>query len=50
MLAAERGYALEIHAYTDDAAQAILDAFEKVADKVPLRDLRWIITHISMGS
>lgn len=50
MLAAERGYSLEIHAYTDDAANAILDVFEKVAKERPIRHLRWAITHINTGS
>lgn len=50
LLVAERGYPLEIHAYTDDAAKAILDVFEKVARTRPLKGLRWTITHISTGS
>jgi predicted amidohydrolase YtcJ len=49
-LAAERGYSLEIHAYTDDAANAILDVFEKVAQDRPIKHLRWTITHINTGS
>lgn len=50
LLVAERGYPLEAHAYTDDAAKALLDAFEKVAQVRPIKDLRWTITHISTGS
>ena len=50
MLAAERAYPLEIHAYTNDGASAILDVFEKVAEKRPIKDLRWAITHISTGT
>lgn len=39
-LAAARGYPLEVHAYTDDAAKAILDVFEEVAKTQPFKDLR----------
>ncbi len=48
--AAERGYPLEVHAYTDDCAKAILDVFEEVARTQPIRDLRWAITHINTGT
>ena len=48
--AAERGYLLEIHAYTDDAANRILDVLERVAKIHSLADLRWNITHISTGT
>ena len=48
--AAERGYLLEIHAYTDDSANRILDVLERVATLHPLADLRWNITHISTGT
>lgn len=48
--AAENRYPLEIHAYTDDSANRILDEFEKVAQKTPLHDLRWTITHINTGT
>jgi predicted amidohydrolase YtcJ len=48
--AAQRGYPLEIHAYTDDAANHILDVLERVAQKHPLADLRWDIAHISTGT
>ena len=44
--AAERRIPLEIHAYTDDAADAILDAFERVAEQHDLRPLRWSIAHL----
>lgn len=47
--AAERGYPIEIHAYTDDAANHILDAFERVASTWPIKDLRWAIAHINTG-
>jgi predicted amidohydrolase YtcJ len=48
--AAQRGYLLEIHAYTDDAANHILDVLEKVAKKYPIDNLRWDIAHISTGT
>ena len=48
--AADRSYPLEVHAYTDDGAKAILDVFEEVAKTRPLKDLRWAITHLSTGS
>jgi len=41
---------LEIHDYTDDAASAILDAFEEVARDHDLRPLRWSIAHLNTGS
>ena len=50
IFAADRGYPLEVHAYTNDAAKAILDVFEEVAKTRPLKDLRWAITHINTGS
>ena len=48
--AAQRGYLLEIHAYTDDAANRILDVLEKVAKRHPIDHLRWDIAHISTGT
>lgn len=48
--AAERHIPLEIHAYTDDAAGAILDVFEGVDKNHPLKDLRWAIAHLNTGS
>ncbi|MNB73942.1 N-substituted formamide deformylase precursor [compost metagenome] len=48
--AAEQRIPLEIHAYTDDAASAILDAFEEVARDHDLRPLRWSIAHLNTGS
>ena len=50
MLAADRKYSLEIHAYTNDAAKQILDVFERVAQTRDLRDLRWCICHISTAT
>lgn len=49
-LAAERRIPLEVHAYTDDAASAILDAFEAVGRDHDLRPLRWAIAHLNTGS
>lgn len=48
--AAERRIPLEIHAYTDDAASLILDAFERVGQQHDLRPLRWSIAHLNTGS
>jgi len=48
--AAQRGYLLEIHAYTNDSARHILDVLEKVARQHPIANLRWNITHISTGT
>ncbi|WOF42986.1 amidohydrolase [Sphingopyxis indica] len=48
--AAARGYMLEIHAYTDDAANHILDVLERVAKAHPIDKLRWDIAHISTGT
>lgn len=48
--AAERHIPLEIHAYTDDAAKAILDVFETVNATYPLKDLRWSIAHLNTGT
>lgn len=50
LFAAERRYPLEIHAYTEDGAKAILDVLEKVAQTRPFKDLRWALTHINTGS
>jgi predicted amidohydrolase YtcJ len=46
VMAARRKYPLEIHAYTDDAAEQILDVFERIAQTVDIRNLRWCIAHI----
>ena len=48
--AARRRIPLEMHAYTDDAASAILDVFEHVAQEHDLRPLRWCIAHLNTGS
>ncbi|AEI83059.1 metallo-dependent Hydrolase (plasmid) [Cupriavidus necator N-1] len=47
--AASRGYPVEIHAYTDDAASAILDVFEEVARSHDLGKLRWAMAHLNTG-
>ncbi|SOY53423.1 amidohydrolase [Cupriavidus taiwanensis] len=47
--AASRGYPVEIHAYTDDAAGAILDVFEEVAKRHDLGKLRWALAHLNTG-
>ncbi len=44
------GIPLEIHAYTDDSADAILTIFEQVAQQYDLRPLRWSIAHLNTGS
>lgn len=48
--AAERGIPVEFHAYTDDAASAILDVFADVNTRHPLKDLRWALAHLNTGS
>jgi predicted amidohydrolase YtcJ len=48
--AAERGIPLEFHAYTDDAAAAILDVFEDVNTRHPIGELRWSLAHLNTGS
>ncbi|MND37401.1 amidohydrolase [Agrobacterium tumefaciens] len=48
--AAKRKIPLEIHAYTDDAASAILDVFEVVDQTYPLKGLRWAMAHLNTGS
>ncbi|TRW95291.1 amidohydrolase [Paracoccus sp. M683] len=48
--AAARGIPLEFHAYTDDAAAAILDVFEDVNTRHPIKDLRWSLAHLNTGS
>ncbi|WP_454674120.1 amidohydrolase [Achromobacter pestifer] len=50
LLAAQRGVPLEIHAYTDDAANAILDVLEPVGREYDLRPLRWAIAHLNTAS
>jgi predicted amidohydrolase YtcJ len=50
LLAAQRKYPLEIHAYTNDTARQILDVFERVAQTVDLHPLHWCIAHISTGT
>ena len=47
--AASRGYPVEIHAYTDDAASAILDVFEEVGKRHDLGKLRWAMAHLNTG-
>ncbi|MBS0474945.1 MAG: amidohydrolase [Proteobacteria bacterium] len=48
--AARKRIPLEIHAYSDDAGKAILDAFE-AADKVhSIKGLRWTIDHLDTGT
>lgn len=46
VMAARRKYPLEIHAYTNDAAKQVLDVFERVAQTVDFKNLRWCIAHI----
>lgn len=48
--AAQRRIPIEIHAYTDDAASAILDVFELIAQDHDLRPLRWSIAHLNTGT
>jgi predicted amidohydrolase YtcJ len=48
--AASRRLPLEVHAYTDDLASQILDAFEEVNATVPIRGLRWAMAHLNTGT
>lgn len=48
--AAKRRVPVELHAYTDDSAAAILDAIEEVAREYPIKDLRWSLAHLNTGS
>lgn len=50
LFAAERRIPIEIHAYTDDAANAILDVFEAVHKTHPFNDLRWSIAQHPIGT
>lgn len=43
---ASRGLRMQIHATTNAAASQILDIFEDVDKKSPIRELRWAIAHL----
>ncbi|EMW6553290.1 amidohydrolase [Citrobacter werkmanii] len=49
-LAAKEGVAVEIHAYTDDSADAILDVISEVAKSHDIAPLRWSIAHLNTGT
>jgi predicted amidohydrolase YtcJ len=48
--AAERKLRIHIHASSDHAASQVLDLFEAVNAKTPIKDLRWVIAHIDNAS
>jgi predicted amidohydrolase YtcJ len=48
--AAGRGLRIQIHATMDTTASQILDIFEDVNAKSPIKDLRWIIAHLEDAS
>ena len=48
--AAREGVAVEIHAYTDDSAAAILDVISEVAKSHDIAPLRWSIAHLNTGT
>lgn len=49
-LAAQEGVPVEIHAYTDDSAEAILDVISDVAKSHNIAPLRWSIAHLNTGT
>lgn len=49
-LAAQEGVPVEIHAYTDDSADAILDVISEVAKSHDISQLRWSIAHLNTGT
>ena len=49
-LAAQEGVPIEIHAYTDDSADAILDVISEVAKSHDISQLRWSIAHLNTGT
>ncbi|MCC6888786.1 MAG: amidohydrolase [Hyphomicrobiales bacterium] len=48
--AAQRGLRLQMHATMDRTASAVLDVFEEVDAKHPIKDLRWAIAHLEDAS
>ena len=44
-LAAARGFAVHIHAILDESVSAVLDAWERVNEEFPVRDLRFALVH-----
>lgn len=49
-LAAQEGVPVEIHAYTDNSADAILDVISEVAKSHDITQLRWSIAHLNTGT
>ena len=43
--AADVGYQMEVHASGDAAMELVLDVYESVNQRIPIRDRRWLITH-----
>jgi hypothetical protein len=48
--AAGRGLRIQMHATMDKTATRILDIFEEVDAKSPIKDLRWVIAHLEDAS
>ncbi len=48
--AAGRGLRIQMHATMDTTASQILDIFEEVDAKHPIKDLRWVIAHLEDAS
>lgn len=49
-LAAQKGTSVELHAYTDDSADALLQVLETVNNEHDITQLRWSIAHLNTGS
>jgi predicted amidohydrolase YtcJ len=47
---AQRRLGFQIHASSDSSASQILDIFEEVDARTPIKDLRWAIAHIENAS
>lgn len=49
-LAAQKGTSVELHAYTDNSADALLQVLEAVNSDHDITQLRWSIAHLNTGS
>jgi predicted amidohydrolase YtcJ len=50
MIAAARGWQVQVHMVGDAAIDAILDVVEQVAEKYPVGAMRWVMVHIFLPS
>jgi predicted amidohydrolase YtcJ len=50
MIAAERGWQVQVHMVGDAAIDAILGVVEQVAEKYPVGAMRWVMVHIFLPS